>query len=380
MKESTLQSLHQATLLVASELDLDKVLQQIVEAARELVGAQYAALGVSNKNGFLETFVYSGMSSSQVEQIGHLPRGRGLLGAIIQERRTIRVSRITDDPRSHGLPDHHPPMESFLGVPIIAAGEVLGNLYLTEKIEAAEFSADDARLIEMLAANAAAAIQNARLFQQVEQLAVLEERTRIGMDLHDGVIQAVYGVGLTVETAKMVLPDNASESDELLKLAIGQLDDAIHDIRNYIMDLRPRRFGGNLQQGIEQLVREFEANMLVPIELRYDVFSALTAAFGRTIFLTAQEALANVARHAKASRVWVSILEENQTLTLVIRDDGVGFDTATRHNRIGHGLTNMRQRAREVGGRFELDSTPNVGTTLIVSLPLAQSSVESVDI
>ncbi len=380
MTESTLQALHNATLLVASELDLDKVLQQIVEAARSLVGAHYAALGVSNKDGYLDTFIHSGMPTGLVTRIGHLPRGQGLLGAIIQEQRTIRILKISDDPRAYGLPEHHPPMESFLGVPIVAAGEVLGNLYLTEKGEGEEFSADDALLIEMLAANAAAAIQNARLFQQVEQLAVLEERTRIGMDLHDGVIQAVYGVGLSVETAKMVLPDNASESDELLGLALGQLEDAIHDIRNYIMDLRPRRFGGNLQQGIEQLVREFEANMLVPIELRYDVFSVLTAAFGRTIFLTAQEALANVARHAKASRVWVSILEENQTLSLVIRDDGVGFDPATRHNRIGHGLTNMRQRAREIGGRFELDSTPDVGTTLIVTLPLTQSGIEPIDI
>ncbi len=370
MKDSTLQSLHQATLLVASELDLDKVLLQIVEAARSLADARYAALGVSNKDGYLESFIHSGMQTGLVPLIGHLPRGRGLLGAIINEKRTIRIPKISDDPRSYGLPEHHPPMESFLGVPIMVAGEVLGNLYLTEKMEAEEFSDDDALLIEMLAANAAAAIQNARLFQQVEQLAVLEERTRIGMDLHDGVIQAVYGVGLSVETAKMVLPDNASESDELLGLALGQLDDAIHDIRNYIMDLRPRRFGGNLQQGIEQLVREFEANMLVPIELHYDVSASLTAAFGRTIFLTAQEALANVARHAKASRVWVSVVEEDQTLTLIIRDDGVGFDPATRHNRIGHGLVNMQQRAREIAGRFELKSQPDAGTTLVVTLPL----------
>lgn len=371
MKNATLEALHEATLLVASELDLDKVLQQIVEAARSLVDARYAALGVSNKDGYLETFIHSGMPNGLVSQIGHLPRGRGLLGAIIVEQKTIRIPKISADPRSYGLPEHHPPMESFLGVPIIAAGEVLGNLYMTEKQGAEAFSADDALLIEMLATNAAAAIQNARLFQQVEQLAVLEERTRIGMDLHDGVIQSVYGVGLTVETAKMVLPDNAGESSELLNLALGQLEDAIHDIRNYIMDLRPRRFGGNLQQGIEQLVREFEANMLVPIELRYDVSSMLTAPFGRTIFLTAQEALANVARHAKANRVWVSVEENDKSLRLVIRDDGVGFDPTTRHNRIGHGLANMQQRARELSGRFELDSIPEVGTTLMVTLPLA---------
>jgi signal transduction histidine kinase len=380
MKESTFQALHEATLLVANEIDLDKVLAQIVEAARSLVGSRYAALGVSNKDGYLETFVHSGMSADLVRQVGTLPSGRGLLGAIIAEQRTIRIPKISDDPRAYGLPENHPPMESFLGVPIIAGGEVLGNLYLTEKLEEDQFSIEDARLIEMLAANAAAAIQNARLFQQVEQLAVLEERTRIGMDLHDGVIQAVYGVGLTVETAKLVLPDHASESSQLIDLALRQLDDAIHDIRNYIMDLRPRRFGGNLQQGIEQLVREFEANMLVPIELHYDVYSVLTTPFGRTIFLTAQEALANVARHAKATRVWVSLREENQTLMLIIRDNGSGFDPATRHNRIGHGLVNMQQRARELDGKFELDSIVGVGTTLVVTLPLAQLGVETVDI
>ena len=199
LRNHQLAALNQAAVAIAGELSLDKVLQQIVDAARDLMRAQYAALGVPNAAGYLETFVYSGLTADQAGQIDHLPKGLGLLGALIHEQRAIRIPRLSDDPRSVGFPSGHPPMTSFLGVPIVAGGQSLGNLYLTNKLTTPEFTADDQALAEMLATHAAVAIQNARLYRQVGRLAIVEERTRIGMDLHDGIIQSIFAVGLTLE-------------------------------------------------------------------------------------------------------------------------------------------------------------------------------------
>ncbi|MCA9947247.1 MAG: GAF domain-containing protein, partial [Anaerolineales bacterium] len=262
-----LAALDKATMAIAGELTLDKVLQQIVDVARELADAQYAALGVPNKQGFLETFIDSGMPDEIANAIPHLPKGLGLLGAIVKERKTIRIPRIEDDPRSVGFPEGHPPMVPFLGVPVIAGRETLGNLYLTNKIGADEFTQTDQDLVELLAAHAAVAIQNARLYEQVGRLAIVEERTRIGMDLHDGIIQSIFAVGLTLESTKLSLPGDPQEADILLSHAIEALNATIRDIRNFILDLRPHRFQGNFEQGLGRLVREFQANTMVAVSL-----------------------------------------------------------------------------------------------------------------
>lgn len=248
---------------IASELSLDKVLKQIVDSTRELVDAEYGALGVANSEGYLDLFVYSGMSVETAANMPHLPRGYGLLGAIIKEKRSIRLSNIGDDPRSVGFPEGHPPMSSFLGVPIMSGKEILGNIYLTNKRGGGNFTLDDQAKVETLATHAAVAIQNARLYEQVGRLAVLEERTRIGMDLHDGIIQSIYAVGLTLESTRLALPETAEESDMLLGHAIDALNNTIRDIRNFILDLRPHRFRGDLKEGLARLAREFQANTMV---------------------------------------------------------------------------------------------------------------------
>jgi signal transduction histidine kinase len=262
-------------------------------------------------------------------------------------------------------------MKSFLGVPIVGAGESIGNLYLTDKRGDLEFSDADQVLIEMLAAHAAVAIQNARLYAQVERLAVLEERTRIGMDLHDGVIQSIYAVGLTLESTRLALPDGAEEVSMLLDTAIEGLNDAIRDIRNFILDLRPRRFAGDVQQGMAQLVREFQANTMVPVSISIpERLDDLPLPLGRAIFLTTQEALANVARHARAKNVNIALQCSSALVTLIVKDDGRGFDATNEALRLGHGLANMQARAESLRGSFDLDSAPGRGTKLTLNLPL----------
>lgn len=368
-------ALNRAALAIASELDVDKVLQLIADSAREVVGAEYSALAVGDWRmpgpGNVHRFVVSGMSRDEIGKVIHWPHGRGLLGAVIHGQEPIRLKSIHDDPRSVGYPKGHPPVEGFLGVPIVGSGETLGNLYLTNKKDGAEFTETDQQLIEMLAAHAAVAIQNARLYAQVERLAILEERTRIGMDLHDGVIQSIYAVGLTLESTRLALPDGADEVSSLLDAAIEGLNDAIRDIRNFILDLRPRRFAGDVQQGLAQLVREFQANTMVPVSVDFPAgLENLPLPVGRAIFLTTQEALANIARHARAKKVNLSLNYSDRQAKLTVEDDGRGFDMTNESLRVGHGLANMQARAESLHGSFNIEGTPGQGTKLVLSLPL----------
>lgn len=370
-----LEALNNAALAIASELDVDKVLQLIVDSARELGNAKYAALAVGDWRlpgpGNVHRFVVSGMAREDIKKITHWPQGLGLLGAVIHSQKPIRVENIEKDTRSYGMPEGHPPMEGFLGVPIIGGGDTLGNLYLTTKLGGGDFNDSDQRLIEMLAAHAAVAIQNARLYSQVERLAILEERTRIGMDLHDGVIQSIYAVGLTLESTRLALPDGADEVSMLLDTAIEGLNDAIRDIRNFILDLRPRRFAGDVQQGLAQLVREFQANTMVPVSIVVpDRLDDLPLPQGRAIFLTTQEALANVARHARATKVDITLEYRDNQVFLTIRDNGRGFDATNESLRVGHGLANMQARAEGLHGSFDIQSFVAKGTIVSLNLPL----------
>jgi len=373
--QRALEALNQAALAIASELDVDKVLQLIVDSARDLVGAKYAALAVGDWRmpgpGNVHRFVVSGLERDEIKKIDHWPLGRGLLGAVIHGQQPVHVTRISADRPSVGMPEGHPPMESFLGVPIIGAGETLGNLYLTDKLGRLDFNGADQRLIEMLAAHAAVAIQNARLYSQVERLAILEERTRNGMDLHDGVIQSIYAVGLTLESTRLALPVEADEVSALLDTAIEGLNDAIRDIRNFILDLRPRRFAGDVQQGLAQLVREFQANTMVPVSIKMpERLDDLPLPQGRAIFLTTQEALANVARHARAKGVDITLHCTDDRVILSVRDNGRGFDASNESLRVGHGLANMQARAESLHGTFNIQASPGRGTSVILDLPL----------
>jgi signal transduction histidine kinase len=257
---------------------------------------------------------------------------------------------------------------------------VLGNLYLTDKVEpgadgtpeqVVEFTSSDQRLVEMLAGHAAIAIQNARLYEQVGRLAIVEERSRIGMDLHDGVIQSIYAVGLTLESARLLLPDDPEEANEILFQSIASLNDAIRDIRNFILDLRPQRFSGDLDQALARLIREFQANAMVPVQFTAQpgTMKQLPLAVARTIFMTTQEALANVARHARANKVTVEIWQEPELVILCVSDDGQGFNVDQQAQSVGHGLANMRARAEELKGSCAIQSAPGEGVQICLRLP-----------
>ena len=184
-------ALHQASLELVKDVSLDHLLERIAQLACEQVDARYAALGVLDDHGKLVKFISVGMSDDEIKRIPHPPVGRGLIGELMRTDLPLRIPMIREHPRSVGFPPNHPEMVSFLGVPILAGSRQLGQIYLTEKIGAPEFTSDDEKIIQMLAAYAVAAIQNVQLHENTRRLAVLEERERIGMDLHDGIIQAM---------------------------------------------------------------------------------------------------------------------------------------------------------------------------------------------
>lgn len=551
--EERLATLHRASLELVKNISLETLLERIAYLACEQVTAQYAAVGVLDKEGKLEKFIPVGLTPEAIQAMPHPPVGRGLIGALMNSSSPIRLANIQADPRSSGFPPHHPEMVSFLGMPIRLGEQQLGQIYLTNKLTGSEFTLDDERVIEMLAAYAAVAISNARYYQELTErdqaltrrneilrlvdemasslassenveevldnvltkvmdylhldagdiflrqedgrnlqlalhrgdpvtrlwsqnafrfgegmvgktaktgqliqasidelragkqsansfffneeiftsplsqviclpltssrgvlgvmcvgsctpaplddleiqflssisawigmaienvrlnlqhrrLAVLEERERIGMDLHDGIIQDIFAVGLTLEHARLLLNDNPQAARQRIEQAVNDLNSTIRDIRAYILDLRPRKLHEeNLVDGLNRLIAEFRANTLIEVSLKSPAEDVrMPAQQAIALFHICQEALANIAKHARARHVTVALWTTNDRALLEISDDGRGFDIGQTKLTIGHGLSNMQTRASNAGGELEITSEPEQGTTVLAWVP-----------
>ena len=368
---SALAALDEGARAIAGVLDVEFVLQLIADRVRTLVGARYAALGIARPDGVMERFITSGISAEQRAAIGPLPVGHGLLGLIIKEGRSLRIPDMADHPLGVGFPPQHPPMTSFLGVPVTAHGRPIGNFYLTDKDGGAEFTAADQRLAEMFALHAGIAIDNARLHAQVRGLAVVEERDRISRDLHDGIIQSLYGVSLSLED---VLTMPAAEAEARVDQAIDALHLAIRDIRHFIHGLSGEATDGrNLPAGLLALANEVRHNTLVEVETSIDrgADPGLTPEQGGQLLQLVREALSNAARHARATRIELHLAGDANRATVEIADDGTGFDPDASAAPGHRGLANMRSRSSELGAELEIRSRPGAGTRVTVSVPRA---------
>jgi signal transduction histidine kinase len=355
---------------ISGVLDVEQVLQLIVDRVRDLVSARYAALGIVDEDGTIAEFVTSGITADQRAAIGDLPRGRGLLGLIIRENRSYRIPVIGAHPESYGFPPNHPPMTSFLGVPVTVKGEPVGRLYLTDKQGAAEFRADDQALVETFALHAGIAIENARLHEQLRRLAVVDERDRISRDLHDGIIQRIYGVTLALDDVPELVAEAPEEARQRVDAAIDQLHAVIRDIRTFIFGLRPLLLGdGGIHEGLQALADELHRNAATEIQVSGDDPGELPLEVVAELLAIAREALANVARHAAADHAWLRVTAAGDTVRLEVEDDGIGFDTDAQIGRAHHGLANLRSRAEGLGGSLVLTSQRGTGTRIIVSVP-----------
>jgi len=367
-----LRAVDEAARAVAGVLSVDRVLQVIVDRVRELVDARYAALGIVDATGRIDRFITSGIARSARDAIGEPPHGRGILGHIIRGGHALRIADIESDPRRSGFPANHPPMRSFLGVPVTVKGRLIGDLYLTDKRGHEEFTEEDQRLVETFALHAGIAIDNARLHEQVQRLAVVEERERIGRDLHDGIIQSIYAVGLSLEDVPDLMEEDPDDARARVDRAIEALDKTIRDIRNFIFGLRPELLQGMaLAAGLAALIEEFRVNTMVDAEVRADEvdLGGMTPDETGELLIIAREALSNVARHARATRAIVDLRSTPERVVLAIEDNGTGFAVEAARDPSHQGLGNMRNRAHAIGATIVIDSAPGAGTRIIVTLP-----------
>jgi signal transduction histidine kinase len=214
-------------------------------------------------------------------------------------------------------------------------------------------------------------IENARLNRQGKRLAVLEERERIGMDLHDGIIQSIYGVGLGLEYARIEIKEDPENAAQKIEQAIQGLNQVIRDIRSYILDLRPRQLHSeDLRSGLQRLVAEFEANSNARVSLHTpDSLTQLPSENALALFHICQEALANIAKHSQATQADIRLWTATDRVLLEVIDNGLGFDLHKMKATLGHGLSNMQARARKVGGEVEITSAPGEGTILLAWVP-----------
>lgn len=387
-----LEALHEAALALTNELDLQVVLQKVVDLSRSLLNAKYGALGVlDQERGRIEHFFTSGLSQRQREKIGAPPKGRGLLGVLSPGGQPLIVDDIAKDQRSAGFPPNHPKMRSLLGVPIKSKGEIFGNLYLADKLyesvveEEAHttFTESDRQLLEKFATQAAIAIENAQLYRKTQELAVLQERERFSMDLHDGIMQSVYATGLSLQEVQRRLESSPQDARERIDQAINDLSQVLRDIRNYILGLRPDRFHGqDLLSGLGEIAQELHGNTLLNVSFetpKGDEFSKLPEEQVSDLLHIAQEALTNVRKHAHARNVSISLGMEEDKIILIIEDDGVGFDLREADESGGNGLRNMRERTRNLNGEFSLEAREGKGTRIRVALPVLLAEVHAAD-
>jgi len=364
-----LQALLEAVVAIESNLELPGVLRRITQAACSLTDARYGAIGVLEPSGKgLAEFVHVGMDDATVESIGHFPEGTGILGTLVRDPRPFRLADLSAHPDSVGFPPSHPPMRSFLGVPLRVRNEVFGNLYLTEKQGTGEFTETDEALVVALAAAAGVAIDNARLHNRVGELALAADRERIARDLHDTIIQRLFAIGMSLQSAVPLADD--VELRSRIEDAVSDLDDTIRQVRTTIFALDPPPAAS---KGVRTQVLEIcgEAARSLGFEPAVRFAGAIDrhveALVAAEVLATLREALSNVARHARARHAEVELSVDGE-VRLCVTDDGVGAEAG--QDRAGRGLLNMAERAQSLGGSFTLSAAPGGGTEVSWRVPL----------
>jgi signal transduction histidine kinase len=359
----------EATLLLEGDVELPDLLRHVIDEARSMTGARYAALGVlSEDRTSLSDFFTAGLTPDEEGGIGPRPTGRGVLGLVISDPKPLRLAELGTHPDSFGFPPHHPLMTSFLGVPIKVRGEVYGNLYLTDKVGSSEFTPDDVALAEALALAAGIGIENTRLHQRARLVAVYEDRDRLARDLHDTVIQRLFGVGLNIHSMAGRAPGDLAEG---LSGAVAEIDRVIERIRSTIYQLGMNGEDRGTRDRIVSRLRELRSVVGFDVLVSFDgpIDSALTEVVAEHLMATIGESVTNVGRHAHATSATVTVTVADGVCALTVRDNGVGIDGSRPHGG-GLGLTNLHSRAEKLGGTFRLENADGGGALATWQVPL----------
>ncbi|WP_411092029.1 GAF domain-containing sensor histidine kinase [Streptomyces sp. 049-1] len=382
---SGLAAVSSALLAMSRHLEVRDVLKTIVASARELLDAQYAALGVPDDHGGFAQFVVDGVSDEQWKAIGPLPRQHGILAAMLHEATPERLADVRDDPRFGGWPSAHPDLVDFLGLPIRDGDEIIGALFLANKLcpdaegdppaprpeGTCGFTQDDEELLGILAQHAAIALTNARLYERSRELTIAEERSRLAHELHDAVSQKLFSLRLTAQAATALVDRDPARAKGELQQVAALAAEAADELRAAVVELRPAALEedglvATLRTQIQVLDRAHTAR----VTFAGHGVKALPAAQEEAMLRVAQEALHNALRHSEAARVDVTLHRRGTGAVLRVTDDGSGFDPRTVRRAGRHlGLVSMRDRANGTGGRLIVQSAPGKGTTIEMEVP-----------
>jgi signal transduction histidine kinase len=371
-----------AVMSLGSELDLHSTLRRVAAAAVELTGAGYGAFAVLDETGgAFSDFITVGVDDATRSAIGDLPTGLGVLGELIRSPEPVRLADLRQHPDSVGMPPHHPEMGPFLGIPVRVRNRVFGFLYLCGDAGSEEFDVHDERAAVSLATAGGVAIENASMHERFAEMVLVEERERIARELHDTVIQRLYGVGLTLQGSTRLTRDAALRAR--LETAVDDLDVTIRDIRGTIFELQTTRsVGSSVRQAVLELVAEATRSLGFSPEVRFvgPVDTAVSAATAEHMLLVLREALSNVARHAGATRATIEVCVEDDVVALSVSDDGIGPSVNERFSDSsaatdletsgGQGLRNIAARAEKLGGTSSLAEGPTGGAVLRWTVPL----------
>ena len=378
-----------AGVAIFSQHTLDRVLQEVVDTARDVVGARYAALGVlSEDRRSLVAFVTSGMDAATRARIGDLPRGRGLLGAVITAAKPIRSADINKHPQRYGFPPHHPPMHSFLGVPVAVRQIVFGNLYLTEKVGAAEFSEEDEAIAVLLAAQAAVAVENARLHEDI--LAIQRQRELSMAMMNHELRNALTGVYGWAE--RLVRGRGGPDAREQAGREVYEGAERTISLLNNFLDLT-RLDAGKVRPVFRDLdVTAVLQRCLMSLEPTAAAKGVRLEQHGpeaplRSDFMRLEQILVNLVgnaiRHGPANSAVTVTVETGSGVRVRVSDRGPGVPAGLRARLFepferfdqdsgagtGLGLAVSRRLAELMGGRLEVEDTPGGGATFVLHLP-----------
>jgi signal transduction histidine kinase len=381
---SGLAAVSSALLAMSRHLEVRDVLKTIVASARELLDAQYAALGVPDDHGGFAQFVVDGVSDAQWKAIGPLPRQHGILAAMLHEATPERLADVRKDPRFEGWPSAHPDMVDFLGLPIRDGDEVIGALFLANKLRPAGghppcpkpegscgFTEEDEELLSILAQHAAIALTNARLYERSRELTIAEERSRLAHELHDAVSQKLFSLRLTAQAAAALVDrDPARARDEMQQVAMLAAE-ATDELRAAVVELRPAALDEDgLTATLRTHVQVLDRAHTARVTFAAHNFRALPAAQEEAMLRVAQEALHNALRHSGAEHVDVTLDRRGGGAVLRVTDDGSGFEPKAVRRAGRHlGLVSMRDRTSGVGGTLTVESAPGKGTTIEMEVP-----------
>ena len=314
-------------LAVTARLSVREVLQTIVASARRLLDARYAALGLPGPDESFAEFLADGISDEQWRAIGPVPRQHGLLGAMLHDPNPVRLADVRAHPRFGWWPAAHPVLTDFLGMPIVHGDEILGTLFLANKQTPGGFTAADEELLRLLAAHAAIALVNARLYERSRELSIVEERNRIARELHDAVTQKLFSLRLTAEAAATLVTRDAARAATELDTVRRLAAEATEELRTIVVGLRPVDLAGD---GLDVALRK-QADLLDRVHRPVVRFAGgpvprLPAAREEAAYRIAQEALHNALRHAAPSSVTITVRSGDGSVVLEVADDGKGFD------------------------------------------------------